>query len=319
MHQLIMFLVKIPCYLCHRLTAFFKREDATRTKTNLPKGHTFTERFREIVSDPLNLLIERVEHAGFVDVDGNVVLHNGNKVPSMGLMAYYDTLSDILVINRGVHEPLEEYCFQELMKRLKQDQTHNADPTMIELGAYWAHYSMWMKRELPSTTLLMVEPDERNLDVGKNNFRLNGFEGEFINRFVSKDDVTIDAMVQDRGLNAITLLHSDIQGYEVEMLQNSEDALRRHIIDYLFISTHSDRIHDTCKALLNDHGYIVEVDSEPEAHSTSCDGFLFARSPRMQPLFVDFHPMGRVHIAKAPPGELVAYLAQIHSRVVAAS
>ncbi|WP_245305619.1 MULTISPECIES: hypothetical protein [unclassified Bradyrhizobium] len=37
-------------------------------------------RFREIVSDPLNLLIERVPMAGHVEGD-QVYLHNGLKVP----------------------------------------------------------------------------------------------------------------------------------------------------------------------------------------------------------------------------------------------
>jgi len=89
-------------------------------------------RFREIVSDPINLLIERVPDAGIVE-GGLVVLHNGNRVPFSGAGAYYEGFSDILVINRGVHEPLEEFVFQELLKALPER------PSMIELGAYWAH------------------------------------------------------------------------------------------------------------------------------------------------------------------------------------
>jgi hypothetical protein len=43
----------------------------------------FLGRFREIVSDSLNLLIERVPTAGIVE--GNeVVLHSGNRVPISG-------------------------------------------------------------------------------------------------------------------------------------------------------------------------------------------------------------------------------------------
>jgi hypothetical protein len=40
------------------------------------------------------------------------------------------------VLNRGVHEPLEEFVFQEVLKRLPEACA------MIELGAYWGHYSM---------------------------------------------------------------------------------------------------------------------------------------------------------------------------------
>jgi hypothetical protein len=43
------------------------------------------------------------------------------------------------VLNRGVHEPLEEYVFQELLKNLPKT------PLMIELGAYCGHYSMLVR------------------------------------------------------------------------------------------------------------------------------------------------------------------------------
>lgn len=100
-------------------------------------------RFREIVSDPINLLIERVPQAGFIQ-DNLVCLHNGNRVHYSGKDAYYEGFSDILVINRGVHEPLEEFAFQECLKVLPQR------PSMLELGAYWAHYSMWLKKKRPT-------------------------------------------------------------------------------------------------------------------------------------------------------------------------
>lgn len=59
--------------------------------------------------------------AGQVE-EGLVYLHNGHRVPVAGKYAYYDDFSNILVINRGVHEPLEEFCFQEILKRLPKRQ-----------------------------------------------------------------------------------------------------------------------------------------------------------------------------------------------------
>ena len=129
-------------------------------------------RFREIVSDPINLLIERVPQAGFIE-DNLVFLHNGNRVHYSGENAYYEGFSDILVINRGVHEPLEEFAFQECLKVLPQR------PSMLELGAYWAHYSMWLKKKRPDAAVTMVEPDAGNLRVGSANFDLNNYRGEF--------------------------------------------------------------------------------------------------------------------------------------------
>src|SRR5579862_10039493 len=83
-----------------------------------PKAETadFIGRFREVISDPLNLLIERVPMAGVVEGD-EVCLHNGIRVPVAGSGAYYGGFSDLLVLNRGVHEPLEEYVFQEVLRK----------------------------------------------------------------------------------------------------------------------------------------------------------------------------------------------------------
>src|ERR1700721_4435320 len=130
----------------------------------------FLGRFREIISDPLNLLIERVPLAGFVD--GNLVyLHNGLRVPIAGPGAYYGPFSELLVINRGVHEPLEEFVFQEVLKRLPDD------PSMIELGAYWGHYSMGFKKERPNGEVILFEPEPGCLKAGQDNFARNGFQG----------------------------------------------------------------------------------------------------------------------------------------------
>lgn len=51
----------------------------------LPKANTdeLHDRFREIISDPLNLLIERVPTAGTVH-DEQVVLHSGLRMPAKG-------------------------------------------------------------------------------------------------------------------------------------------------------------------------------------------------------------------------------------------
>ena len=50
----------------------------------LGKAVVLKERFREIVSDPINVLIERVPNAGYLDSDKKVILHNGIRVPVGG-------------------------------------------------------------------------------------------------------------------------------------------------------------------------------------------------------------------------------------------
>ena len=241
----------------------------------------FLGRFREIVSDPLNLLIDRVVEAGQVN-NGFVTLHNGHQVAVSGQFAYYDGFSDILIINRGVHEPLEEYVFQQLMKVV------SPQPSMIELGAYWGHYSMWLKKARPSAKTVLVQAEEDNLAVGRANFDKNGYEGEFICAFVGKGQFAIDPFFQERGLSGLDILHSDIQGSELEMLDDAVNALGTHQITYVFISTHSQAIHLSVVSKLRRFGYRIEVSSDFDSETTSYDGLVFASSPRVQPLFADF-------------------------------
>jgi hypothetical protein len=263
----------------------------------------FVGRFREIISDPLNLLIERVPMAGAVQ--GNeVFLHNGNRVPLTGDGAYYGAFSQILIINRGVFEPLEEYVFQEVLKKLRED------PVMIELGAYWAHYSMWLKKSRPRAKPIMVEPNPANLAVGKSNFQRNGFEGEFINALVAKRQFEIDKFFDARNLGRLDILHADIQGYELQMLDAARATLASTKIDYLFISTHSQKLHGDVVRTVGDYGYRVEVSSDFDNDTTSFDGFVFASSPGATRIFREFVPFGRTKIAAGSVDRVVeAFLA----------
>lgn len=139
----------------------------------------FRGRFREIVSDPLNLLVARHPQAGMVD-GNDVVLHNGHRVPLRGELAYYDNFNDILIINRSVHEPLEEYAFQQVLLQLSEE------PSMLELGAYWAHHSMWVQQVRPKAQNHLVEPEEKRLAVGRANFAKNKYTGRFTLAFVGR-------------------------------------------------------------------------------------------------------------------------------------
>ena len=90
---------------------------------------------------------------------GLVWLHNGNQVPAEGQHAYYGRFSDVLIFNRGVHEPLGEYVFQEALRVMPEE------PMMLELGAYWGHYSMWMKRRRPHSRVFRWNPIPRILKL----------------------------------------------------------------------------------------------------------------------------------------------------------
>ncbi len=274
----------------------------------LGKGNLFSDRFREIVSDPLNLLIERVPAAGYVDRDGCVILHNGNRVPVRGRRAYYYGFSEILMINRGVHEPLEEYCFGRVLARIAKKE-----PLIIELGSYWAHYSMWFMKKFPNGKAIMVEPDLNNLEVGRSNFKLNGFNGKFINAYVGENDFILDKFLISESLKRIEILHADIQGFELEMLSGANQVLSNRLADYVMISTHSEVIHHKTVGYLNDMGYRLEVSSGFDNHTTSYDGFVLASSPNVPAVFEEvFSPLGRREICLASSVELLNYLSQIN-------
>jgi hypothetical protein len=274
--------------------------------TMFPKAQPsdFLGRFREVISDPLNLLIERVPLAGMIEAN-DVYLHNGLRVPVAGEGAYYGPFSHLLVINRGVHEPLEEYVFQELLKTLPEA------PTMLELGAYWGHYSMWLKKLKPRATVILVEPERDKLAAGVKNFSKNGFVGEFIQSSVARGHLEVDSFLRSRSLTHLNILHADIQGYEVEMVEGCQSSLSQQMIDYLFISTHSQEIHKGIVTKLNELEYSVEVSSDFDNDTTSFDGFVFASSPRVKQLFCNFDVMGRTKIIESRPQELLKGLLDI--------
>lgn len=264
-------------------------------------GYDYMARFREIVSDPLNILIERHPLAGMID--GNkVTLHNGISVPAFGDGAYYGDFSDILIINRGVHEPLEEFCFQQLLGKL------DGTPTMLELGAYWGHYSLWFRSKFKHGNSYLVEPAAENLKIGQKNFSDNGYSGTFINDLVREEGFVVDKFMDENNLETLHILHSDIQGAEVEMLDGAKNSLLSNKIQYCFVSTHSEIIHEECFKKLRDAGYRIEVSANYNEETTSSDGIIVASSTKVSSLFDNFDPMGRQRICMSSSQEIIEYL-----------
>ena len=72
--------------------------DILKTNVKNKKGESFNDRFRDVISDPNNLFIKRVDSAGLLENDV-ITLHNGIKVYNK---CYYDNFSDILILNKNV-------------------------------------------------------------------------------------------------------------------------------------------------------------------------------------------------------------------------
>ena len=235
-------------------------------------------RTAEVLASPDLSRIEKVVGAGEI-VDGLQLMHNGLKIHEG---SYYGAhCSQLLCKTGGVHEPQEELVFQEVLPLIPEGGV------MMELGAFWGFYSMWFHQRVPGGRNILVEPLKNCLQRGKDNFDLNEMDAEFIQAFVGKAFVedripihSIETLMEKLGLEHLNLLHSDIQGAEIDMMNGAENLFARHAIDYLFISTHSEPLHANCVKRLQKHGYEVFTDI-PLRKSYSVDGLIVAAAPGM--------------------------------------
>lgn len=178
---------------------------------------------------------------------------------------------------------------------------------MLELGAYWGHYSMWLKNYYPEASVYLVEPDLNNLNVGKLNFKNNGLSGDFEHNFVGNGKFTVDGYINSNNI-ILDILHVDIQGYELEMIEGARISLANKLINYVFISTHSDDLHKNVIDELMQFGYDIEVSSDFSSETTSYDGLVFASNPEVDRIFNDISIFGREFIANAKTNEIISYL-----------
>jgi len=180
----------------------------------------------------------------------------------------------MLMDNNGVHEPEEEKAFGEVLKHIKDGST------MIELGAYWSHYSMWFNQTIKDAKNIMVEPTKSNLEFGKKNFEINNMTGSFYHNKIGagKNSITVDKLFELENIDRLAICHSDIQGHEGEMLKGAKKNLSK--IDYFFISTHGDAIHNQCLKFLKNNNFIILCSSNKK-QSYSWDGLIVARNPEV--------------------------------------
>ena len=231
--------------------------------------------------------IEKVPLAGEILEDTYQVMHNGVKVIRGG---YHGTWMESIIRElKGHHEPQEEKAFDLVMNRIKTNQAG----VMIELGSNWAYYSMWFNKVLKDPINIMLEPTKEKLDIGKRNFKANDMSGIFENVFIgreSKEDSTfvdwdgksyalskvcIDDIASKYELEDITILHSDIQGAEYDMLLGAQRLLNNKQIEYLFVSTHGDVIHNDCLNYLLSKQYTILCEHNV-SESYSADGLIVA-------------------------------------------
>lgn len=234
------------------------------------------KRISDVLKSSDNQFIPRVKNAGRIE-KGKQTMHNGIKIH---LGSYYGPeYSKMLMASKGVHEPQEERVFMEVLKTLPKDAV------MVEMGAFWSFYSMWFKKELPGATNFMIEPDAFNLGQGKRNFKLNNLIGHFTQAFVASQSqdgnvptICVDDFVRTQSITFIHMLHSDIQGFEYEMLKGARKTFEEKKVGYVFISTHSNVIHDQCFQFLTERNFVIIASANLD-QSYSEDGLIAARAP----------------------------------------
>ncbi len=240
--------------------------------------------------------IPKVTDAGLFFEDGTgrrlQVMHNGLRILADGY--YGPWMTDLIRLCKGHHEPQEERIFHEVVRRLPDNAT------MIELGGYWSYYSLWFLMDQPDRSATVLEPEPVHLDVGRTNARLNGLAPEFLHGFAGAAPAkvapfcggasgklmlprfSVEKLMDRKRLRYLNLLHCDIQGAEVEVLDSCRALFRQRRIGWVFVSTHAHGIsgdpltHQRCLNILRDCGGIIEV--EHDVHeSFSGDGLIVAR------------------------------------------
>ena len=240
----------------------------------------WTYRINDAKSCPDNKFIPRSKNAGALNGEFQF-MHNGIKIQING---YYGRgYTRMLVKNKGVHEPQEERVFQEVLKKLPPKSV------MIELGSYWAFYSMWFLSKITDGKTYLYEPEHSNLQIGKTNYAENKLEGDFNHAFIggvlnlegTPPTLTIDYIVKDKQIDFIDILHCDIQGFELDMLNGAIETIKKDMIRYFFISTHSNELHESCLSFLIKYNYII-ISEADITNSYSFDGLIAARSPNYE-------------------------------------
>lgn len=244
------------------------------------------ERIRKTISCKDSDYIPKVHNAGNI-IDNFQIMHNGLKIVKG---CYHgDWMSYIIKACKGHHEPQEEKAFYEVLKHIKEGST------MIEIGSFWAYYSMWFNRQINNAKNYMIDIDSHYLGIGMKNFEINGLKGQFsIDRL---PNFKLENFMIDNKIQFVDVLHSDTQGWEFSLLSDSQKVLDK--VGYIFVSTHTDKftpgefwgaprelLHEGCLEFLQDNKFVILCEHNMK-ESASHDGLIVAKNPSIDPEFLN--------------------------------
>jgi hypothetical protein len=119
---------------------------------------------------------------------------------------------------------------------------------MVELGSFWAHYSLWFCAPVEGGVSYCLEPELRNLLYGVTNAELNGQRGNLVflynligarsDRATAPPTLTFDQLVAVKDLRRLDILHSDIQGAaEASMPEGAAQTLASRLARFVFLGS----------------------------------------------------------------------------------
>lgn len=181
----------------------------------------------------------------------------------------------------------EYQLFDEVLEKI----SNKKNPTMVEIGCWWAFWSLCFRKKYPEGKNILIELGKRHLSIGINNFKLNQFsETHYWGGFFLGDSNTyfdvesnynfpklpneyfddsligkmtgpeldfIDVYSIEK-LDKIDLLHMDIQGSELPLLEDiskNYEFLLKDKIENIVVATHSTDIHEKLSQIFLNHGF----------------------------------------------------------------
>ena len=142
--------------------------------------------------------------------------------------------------------------FEQIIENIKTEQ-----PIMIELGCFWALWSIIFRKKFPNGKTIILEGDKNKLDVGISNLNKNNIDIlKYYHNTISRDfsdssfnpkvnDIGLDKIIIENNITHIDLLHADIQGSEIRLIDDIIILLSSRKISNIIIATHSTEIHNT--------------------------------------------------------------------------
>jgi hypothetical protein len=146
---------------------------------------------------------------------------------------------------------------------------------------------MWFYSRVPGAKCYMIEPELSHLKFGEKNFRINGMKGSFNHAYISNRSfisangerfIGVDDFIEKNKIDFVDILHSDIQGFEFNMLKGAVKLFESRSVGYVFISTHSNSIHQECLRFLESYGFVIVAEADLDC-SFSMDGLIVAKDP----------------------------------------